>query len=60
MIGRDYLARQAKILLELANVTRNPAQAARIADKAVELKERCERVPARETSLAPDIQRKWP
>jgi hypothetical protein len=57
MIGRDYLARQAATLLRLAFLTRDAKQAASLAAKAAELKERLDAVPPADVSpLAPDIQ----
>jgi hypothetical protein len=56
MIGRDYLARQAATLLRLALLTRDARQAASLAAKAAELKERLDAVPLTDVSpMAPDI-----
>ncbi len=58
MIGRDYFARQAATLLRLAHLTRDAGQAARLAAKAVELKERCDATPppADVSPFPPDIE----
>jgi len=57
MIGRDYLARQAATLLRLALLTRDAKQAASLAAKAAELKERLDAVPPTDVSpMAPDIE----
>ena len=40
MIGKDYFARQARTLLRLARLTKDPAQSASLAAKAAELQER--------------------
>ena len=45
MIGRDYFARQAATLLRLARLTRDAKQAAKLAVKAAELKERLDAAP---------------
>lgn len=45
MIAREYFARQAATLLRLALLTRDAKQAAKLAVKAAELKERLDAAP---------------
>lgn len=45
MIGKDYLARQARTLMRLAQLTKDPMQSASLAAKAAELKERSDETP---------------
>jgi hypothetical protein len=57
MIGRDYLARQAVTLLRLALLTKDARQAATLAAKAAEMKERLDAVPPTDVSpMPPDIE----
>jgi predicted nucleic acid-binding protein len=44
MIGKEYLLRQAQTLLKLAQATRNRQVAAKLTEKAAELRERSDRV----------------
>jgi hypothetical protein len=53
MIGRDYFARQAATLLRLALLTKDAGQAAKLATKAAELKERRDAAPPVDVSPAP-------
>jgi hypothetical protein len=58
MIGRDYFARQAATLLRLAHLTKDVRQAARLAAKAAELKERLDitPLPADLSPKPPDVE----
>jgi hypothetical protein len=49
MVGKSYLLRQAVTLLKLAQLTKDRAVAASLADKAADLQSR-----AHETASAPD------
>jgi len=42
MIGREYFARQAMTLLQLARATKNPAISAELLSKAADLDEKAE------------------
>jgi hypothetical protein len=42
MISREYFARQARTLLRLARLTKDPTQSASLAAKAAELQERAD------------------
>jgi len=57
MLNRNYFARQAAILLRLAQQTKDPALIATLIDKATELKSQADLTipPPDETSLAPDV-----
>jgi hypothetical protein len=57
VIGRPYLRRQAKTLLEFAKSTRNPHLAAVLVEKAADLTAKVdETVPTRDvTPRAPDV-----
>jgi hypothetical protein len=50
MIGKEYLARQATTLLQMAKTVKNPQVAAGLAEKALDFKERLEKTPS-----APDL-----
>lgn len=58
MIGRPYLRRQAKTLLEYAKTTKNPQLAAVLVEKAADLTAKVdETVPTRDvTPVAPDVE----
>ncbi len=45
MVGRQYVKRQASILLKFAQTTSDPQVAAALVEKAVDLKARVEQVP---------------
>ena len=58
MINRNYLARHAAALLEIARATPDHARAAALVDKAADLKARIdENAYPDVTPLAPDIER---
>src|SRR5438128_11645834 len=58
MIDRNYLARRAALLLNLARTTADRALAATLIDKAADLKARIDASsPPEVTPLAPDIER---
>jgi hypothetical protein len=58
VIGRPYLRRQAKTLLEFAKSTNNPKLAAVLVDKAADLTAKVdETAPTRDvTPVAPDVE----
>jgi hypothetical protein len=59
VIGRPYLRRQAKTLLEFAKSTRDPNLAAVLVEKAADLTDKVdETIPASDvTPVAPDVER---
>ena len=57
MIGRQYLARQAAILLKFAKTTTDPAVSAALIGKAADLKVQLDENGAQDlTPLAPDVE----
>ena len=59
MVGRNYLARQARTLLRFAQSTKNSQLAAALIEKAADLKSQVDdQEPASESSaVAPDVER---
>jgi len=56
--GRQYLARQAMILLKLAKTTSDPQTAAALVEKAADLKSQIDDSSLPDpTPVAPDVQR---
>ena len=58
MIGRDYFARQAAILLNFAKATKDPKVAAGLIEKAADVNLQVDEPGARPSpsALAPDVQ----
>jgi hypothetical protein len=58
VIGKDYLTRQAAILLKFAKATTDPKVAAGLIEKAADLKSRVDApgAPSDRSPSAPDIQ----
>jgi hypothetical protein len=57
VIGRQYLVRQAKTLLEFAKTTNDPDLAAVLVEKAAAYKSQLDRSSARDPTLrAPDVE----
>ena len=55
MVGRNYLTRQATMLLKFARSTANPELAALLVEKAADLKAQVEANPDR-SPRAPDVE----
>ena len=53
MIGYNYLSRQAKMLLRLANSVKSPDLAAELVAKAADLEERAVEAPGERPPIAP-------
>jgi hypothetical protein len=59
MVGRDYFARQAAVLLRLARLTKDAGRAGELAAKAADLTEK--RDTAQDVSpMAPDVEAQEP
>jgi hypothetical protein len=55
VVGRQYVKRQASILLKFAQTTSDPQVAAALVEKAVDLKARVEQVPD-PSPYPPDVE----
>jgi hypothetical protein len=56
VIGKEYFARQAAILLDLAEATRDPKISGALLDKAADLKSQIEEPTIDRSPRAPDVQ----